>query len=495
MKKDNFLFYIFLVLLIYIQSFSQQFSQDIIIEESYLGYVNAPVIGIDHNNNIAVLWQNVIDTLDVFKYVESLNGGTTFDSIRIVDQFRQYFEEIYGGTSFIKYDAFNNPLVSYFIRTYPASDYHFIKKSSDGGLSFPSDCTRVITTQPYTDFLFLDDTTGIMAFAHSSNIHVYKTLDGGDSFFYLSKVDTNTRPNHNVSLVETGNHNLICFWSKSSMYYHDTYYSISSDLGMSFAPMIKLDSTHHHSYGVDAVAYKNYVFVVYCGLRDSLGIKVILNKSTDYGQTYVGEKILYDYGNTSLGYSVAPSIEFHPAVGLCVVWGHDDILFTRSKDFGVTFDSTVIVATGTMGLNRYRSHQSMAISDSGDISVVSLRNDPNHYQYIVMNKARLPLLTKFEISDIYKNETYILNQNYPNPFNNQTTISFYLPKSENVEIEIYDINGRLVNTLLTRKLNWGLHSIIWNGLNADGQEVSSGIYLYHIKTKDYSQTRKLVLLK
>jgi len=88
-----------------------------------------------------------------------------------------------------------------------------------------------------------------------------------------------------------------------------------------------------------------------------------------------------------------------------------------------------------------------------------------------------------------------LHNNYPNPFNPTTTISFDLPKSGNVKLEIFNSKGQRVKTLLNEKINSGHHSVIWNGKNMKNQNVVSGIYFYRISNQNYSETKKMMLLK
>ena len=87
-------------------------------------------------------------------------------------------------------------------------------------------------------------------------------------------------------------------------------------------------------------------------------------------------------------------------------------------------------------------------------------------------------------------EVFSLDQNYPNPFNPITAISYELPKSSLVKIAIYDINGRLVETLLNEIKNAGYYSV---ELNA--KDFSSGIYFYQIMAGNYSAMRKMIVMK
>jgi len=82
------------------------------------------------------------------------------------------------------------------------------------------------------------------------------------------------------------------------------------------------------------------------------------------------------------------------------------------------------------------------------------------------------------------------NQNYPNPFNSSTVISYSLPFSANVTIDIYDILGRHVESLLNVQQTMGNHQVIW-----EADDFSSGVYFYKLQAGDYTETKKMVLLK
>jgi hypothetical protein len=83
-----------------------------------------------------------------------------------------------------------------------------------------------------------------------------------------------------------------------------------------------------------------------------------------------------------------------------------------------------------------------------------------------------------------------LNQNYPNPFNASTTIKYLLPEPSDVIIEIYDILGRKIEMLQLGRIQTGGHQVTWNARN-----YSSGVYFYKLQTGEYSETKKMVLLK
>ena len=89
-----------------------------------------------------------------------------------------------------------------------------------------------------------------------------------------------------------------------------------------------------------------------------------------------------------------------------------------------------------------------------------------------------------------------LDQNYPNPFNPQTTIAFSMKDRARVKIDVYNVAGQLVKTLLDETRAAGSYTDVrWDGTNGANQTVSSGVYFYKLTTNNFSQTKKMVLLK
>lgn len=92
-------------------------------------------------------------------------------------------------------------------------------------------------------------------------------------------------------------------------------------------------------------------------------------------------------------------------------------------------------------------------------------------------------------------DDFTVSQNYPNPFNPSTTINYEIPGTTNVQIKIYDINGRLIKTLVNEIKDAGGHSIDWDGKNDIGMAVATGTYLYQVQLGNNIQAKKMLLLK
>lgn len=85
---------------------------------------------------------------------------------------------------------------------------------------------------------------------------------------------------------------------------------------------------------------------------------------------------------------------------------------------------------------------------------------------------------------------YVLRDNYPNPFNGATTIEFYVPSESYLTLDVYNIKGKKVESLLSGKFNAGSHTVRW-----DSGEYASGIYFYKLRAGDYQKTKSMSLMK
>ncbi|NOY57549.1 MAG: T9SS type A sorting domain-containing protein, partial [Calditrichaeota bacterium] len=100
-----------------------------------------------------------------------------------------------------------------------------------------------------------------------------------------------------------------------------------------------------------------------------------------------------------------------------------------------------------------------------------------------------PVVAKIEIP-----KKFDLSQNYPNPFNPATTIRYQLPQVSKVQLQIYNIMGQLVRTLVDGEKEPGYHAVTWDGHNNTGMSVGSGIYYYRLIAGEHVMVKKMALL-
>lgn len=122
--------------------------------------------------------------------------------------------------------------------------------------------------------------------------------------------------------------------------------------------------------------------------------------------------------------------------------------------------------------------------DSNDMKLMS-EFGIRHYEIAIKAETELnPIISKNALSP-----------NYPNPFNPQTTISYEIASDGIVKLDIFNLKGQLVKTLVNENKVCGPHKVVWNGTDKYGRKVASGLYQYRLTTKEGSITKKMMLMK
>lgn len=118
-------------------------------------------------------------------------------------------------------------------------------------------------------------------------------------------------------------------------------------------------------------------------------------------------------------------------------------------------------------------------------------------EYMQIRNSILNFLTKDDsmIEETASSNRAFTIHNYPNPFNPSTTISFSIPFDMPCRLDIFNVRGQKVKTVLNETRRAGSHSIIWNGTDENGSSVSSGVYYYKLSTPDQSHVSKMLLMK
>jgi hypothetical protein len=119
-----------------------------------------------------------------------------------------------------------------------------------------------------------------------------------------------------------------------------------------------------------------------------------------------------------------------------------------------------------------------------------MATDRNDNEMYLMQTAPDPTFASVPNVPITTPTTLTLMQNYPNPFNSATNLSFSIPHTENIALQVYNVNGQLVRTLVNERLSPGEHTVRF-----DGGDLPSGVYLYRLASPSFTQTRKMILLK
>ena len=183
-----------------------------------------------------------------------------------------------------------------------------------------------------------------------------------------------------------------------------------------------------------------------------------------------------------------------------ISWLPEELVFTVEEDSIVTFYVEVEDIDSELNYTWFVSDTLQTeitdtfiyeFSEVGEFEIKSVVSDEEYNIITIWNitvepgvgaGAILPALTR-------------LYQNYPNPFNPTTTIKFDLVNAGKVTVKVYNIKGELVRTLYSGNYPAGKHDVIWNGKDNSDKTVSSGVYFYHLKIKNYSSFKKAIMLK
>jgi hypothetical protein len=196
--------------------------------------------------------------------------------------------------------------------------------------------------------------------------------------------------------------------------------------------------------------------------------------------------------------------------------GYTDIWATSSADNGATWgdpvnltnpDGTILgyedkyAAVAKVNLDNAfdPGRSAYAIYQSDDLAGTTVQGNESAENWDFIKVIGFDLVTGIEDDEETGGglpRAYALGQNYPNPFNPSTSITYTLTEKGNVVLDVMNLRGQHVTTLLNGVKEAGNHSVTWDGKNSLGQTVSSGIYFYRLRTDDgFNQTRKMVLLK
>ena len=141
----------------------------------------------------------------------------------------------------------------------------------------------------------------------------------------------------------------------------------------------------------------------------------------------------------------------------------------------------------------------LLFSQTDTMFVELLTGSIKAYPVSVINQLTFSKEGPSSVEDLEKMSSiftsFALKQNYPNPFNPTTTIEYEIPKAGDVEVTIFDIQGRKVRELEKSTRNTGSYRVVWDSRNDAGRIVASGTYFYRIQFNGSQLVNKLLLLK
>jgi len=199
--------------------------------------------------------------------------------------------------------------------------------------------------------------------------------------------------------------------------------------------------------------------------------------------------------DVDFGSEIITGINFVVSVGGVEVEG--DYEFDEPLVITIPFKRGLLDKLGLVpeDLGMYFANDTGEIEDNGIINIVvdpdknTITGEVPHFSTVVVApKTAIPALVNDEESVLPNGIS--LSQNVPNPFNPSTTISFSISEMGNVTVDVFNIAGQKVDTLVSELLHAGSHTVTW-----DASEFSAGVYLYIVKSGEFSKTMKMMLLK
>ena len=169
----------------------------------------------------------------------------------------------------------------------------------------------------------------------------------------------------------------------------------------------------------------------------------------------------------------SPDVQYYTVEYSTDPYFESDVLFQYGNESYIVFDENLL---------EYDTEYYFRIA--AFTNVWSLYSDvySGSLEFLDVNKGQLPLV-------------YSLEQNYPNPFNPTTNITYSIPSNNQVVVNIYNLRGEKVKTLVNGFQTSGYKTIKWDATNEQGKSVSAGLYVYSIQTESFNQTKKMLLLK
>jgi photosystem II stability/assembly factor-like uncharacterized protein len=334
-------------------------------------------------------------------------------------------------------------------KLYASAAYDYLAVSDDDGDTWSELYPVTALADGIYGMSWLNDTTAIFVGELGGDDVIYRTTDAGV---------TRTTLHHNVVGVQFNHVHFARGQAKFGVIGGDNiYFYWTNDGGLTW------------TQGVEDIASTTNdiekVFMVDNSTAWAVGDNGTIAKSTDGGANWFQQPSW----TTSIELM---DVHFNVLNGHGFIAGNDQTA-RHSKDGGVTWDNMnpILGAPGD------------------DINAIYL-NGVSNYLYIGADHAQIQYWDNSPTGDTPMSLPFVLNQNYPNPFNPSTTISFTLDRDGFVNLNVYDVAGRVVATILNKEMTAGTYDV---GFNAQG--LASGVYFYKLKTAEQEMTKKMILLR
>ncbi len=400
-----------------------------------------------------------------------------------------------------------------------AADSGIVYKSVNSAINWDENYRDYLTKEDLNSIYFLNNNTG---FTCGNKGKLFRSVNGGTNW---SLITTNTGYNYteiqftdnNTGYMCGGNGNAVGIIFKTinsglnwQVSYNDSahfnsLFFINSQTGWATgARGLILKTTNG---GNNWVKYRHQFSssnLDICFVDENTGF---LTKSSVYKTTNGGANWINNVSN------VSSSIQFIGTTGYFSFSSGNNQFINKTTDLGITWN-IYTVGSGGSGPLYFKNTETGWISSNGlirkttngginwvqqvtgtsSIGVLGIYFTDVNSGWCVGNYGGIMRTTNGGIGIITISsqipKQFNLFQNYPNPFNPTTKFKFQMPKSGNVKLTIYDITGKEVEVMLNEHLQAGTYEVDWNAA-----EYSSGVYFYSLITNEFTQTRKMVVIK
>ncbi|HEY5125564.1 MAG TPA: exo-alpha-sialidase [Ignavibacteria bacterium] len=363
----------------------------------------------------------------------------------------------------------------------------YYKRSTDGGLTWGAD-TRLTNNTAYSYRVSIS--------LSASVVHIvwYDNRDGNYEIYYKNSTDggttwgTDTRLTN--AIFESYYPSISASGSVVHVSWHDMrdgnreiYYKRSTDGGTSWGSDVRLTNDTAYSYYSSIGVSGSVVHIVWSDFRDS-DYEIYYKRSTDGGSSWGSDTRL----TNALGESGYPSISVSGSF-VHIVWhdlrdGNWEIYYKRSTDGGISWSPDIRLT------NEPAYQWGPSVTAYGSAVHVVWRDFRDGNDEIYYKRNPTGNITGIEniTSEIPKE--FKLMQNYPNPFNPTTNVQFSIINVQFVILKVFDILGREVATLVKEQLKPGTYEVSF-----DGSMLNSGVYFYRLLTPDFSETKRMLMIK
>ncbi len=440
-------------------------------------------------------------------YIKTTDAGQTWNEYSIgVGSVNQYFDA----------DMTANG------NLHAVGTYGAMIRSTNSGTSFISQ--PFVTEHSITDIEFLNVSTGY-AVAGFGEGDILKTTDAGET--WVSQVSSYTLPLYgiaftspetgylagsiNIKKTTNGGTNWIDVYTSSQNEIFGDIFFTNVNTGYAVGSYGKLLKTTNAgaSWNSSTIpnsgTFLNSIFFVDDNTGYAVGGESKSLKTTDAGATWSVMNITSGFLNfnnvffidINTGY-VSHGAGIFKTTNGGTTWfqlntpagGYNNVQFRNNYGYAIAGDGKIIKSID--GGNSWIVQPTVT---SNPLYALYFNSDNFVYAGGVRGNMMKTIPQELLVTPVSgnQNETprnFYLGQNYPNPFNPVTTIKFGIIKSGNVQIKVYDAAGRIVDELVNNGYNPGSYEVSW-----DASKYSSGIYFYSIVTNEFSQTKKMVLVK